>query len=291
MSSMSLWCEGLKVFRRYWLEWIVWGIVFSIILSPVEFWVLRDSGLYNAAIFGALINHGSDLAAQIKSTPKPSRLSTIVFILIYYTASYFFIVFYLQRVPIIASPKRDVRGLLYAGGKMLVKYLAIMGWTLLIFLPVLLVGCVIIFVFSKTLGNLGITRAALALSLVLIPIMIYFGTRYALVFPLAAEGIRSSLRVSVQLVRGKMWRIIANAFAIFLVTIPFSIINYAVAFGWAGKYWENATLTAVLAVIIAACGMVINGIFCAFICSTARILYQEKKLIEPSFQLVVRPSS
>lgn len=285
-ARVSLWREGLRAFtanRQEWLRLVPWFFVISAI---AYFFLLREFGPFHAAFMEALKNYkGEELQAHLKTLPKMNHLHNLVLTFTLIVQTYFFTVFYLRRAPILAAPARSIDGFFYALMKGFLKYAAVVGLGFVADL-VLLIPLVIAQVVAKKNGH---DMPLLLFCAVPFSLLVtwYLMTRYAFVYPLAVEGVTSSLKRSAAVTRGNILRLIGNFLALFVILLPLWIISLVITYS-ASSYWDNLLVTALLAVVLGVIQIVTGGIYTAYQCAACRILYQEKKKADPTFVLTTQ---
>ena len=281
-EKVQLWLEGWRVFRRTWQLWIKWAIWFWVILVGLEFWLLHDSGPYYAAFNLILKTHAPDMAAQFKTLPDHSNIPPLLMVLVGLAEYYIFNIFYLSQAPILHAPKPGGKAFIYMLIKVIQKYLVIVGLLLLVFIPLVLIAAFVVKFFHT---NAGVFILAIAFPFALI----YLTLRYSMVPALATEQITSSLKISAQLVRDNIWRVLGCYITIWGVGMLVVFVTFGI--NWLAtdyRYWDDHSVTALLALIISTLSVLVSGISSAFLCTACRILYQEKTRTDPSFTLKTR---
>lgn len=271
----KLWLEGFRLFGAHWREWLKWAAWFFVLYVPIQFLVLREAGPYYKAIMEIIKAHPDDWMKQLQNI-KPTRISTYLSLAPYMIQAYFFNVFYLQRAPIVKPPALGFMNFFYALGKRMLSFLVMMGWSMLVIVPLIIIGIIV--------KRFSVLTEFMPLFAILI--MAYLMLRYALVYVLAIEQIPSSLKVSAQIMKGNMWRMIWNYIMIYIAMLPLHVFMYG-AITLSG-YFLDLSIFIPLVILMTATYIIIGGIFSAFVCAAARILYAEKHRADPNFVLTTR---
>jgi preprotein translocase subunit Sss1 len=162
-----------------------------------------------------------------------------------------------------------------------------------------LVPIVLLIVTLATVGSVGAAVAIVLLSIIgYVVYVLFFTTRLALSAPavvLEGRGVVDAMRRSWRLVKGAFWRVLGILVLTdllvgligFVVSIPFSIIKFAVVFGGAGS---TGSLV-VVAVVTAISGTISAMITYPVQAGVNGLLYADRRMRAEAFDLVLQTAA
>ena len=290
VAGVSLWREGLRSFGRDWREWLPLGVVFFFLLGIMNVVLTNFLPAFQEQIaaLAAQKDPKAMAAFLLEQSPTISAFS-VVMILVMFIQRYVFLCFFLKREMPAEFGSANTREFFCFASKGI-------QLSFVIVIPAIVLGAASIIALSYAKLSLNIS-VGISMFLALI-LAIWLMQRLTLVMPLAAGKKAKPIKTSWNLTRGKALRLFGNmivlglimmgAYLLFaLVVIVLTTVLGLMSTGLVPDltHWIPIFFKCVVS---SALQVLISGVALAYMSAVCRILYEERKQIDPSFIILTR---